>query len=139
MGILNKINTISDLIAPPLAQQSSSFLKIFYANMLFSLSISRTNLKIVTFPLFNHFLTLQVYLFYKSRTFFLQFVTPYSHQQQQQQIYLYLLITNDINNQQRRNKIQTKKVIVTQNTYITYIQYIVISTLNKLMFRENRS
>ena len=138
MGILNKINTISDLITPPLAQQSSSFLKIFYANMLFSLSISRTNLKIVTFPLFNHFLTLQVYLFYKSRTFFLQFVTPYSHQQQQQ-LYLYLLITNDINNQQRRNKIQTKKVIVTQNTYNTYIQYIVTSTLNKLMFRENRS
>ena len=30
-------------------------------------------------------------------------------------IYSYLLITNDINNQQRGNKIQTKKVIVTQN------------------------
>ena len=30
-------------------------------------------------------------------------------------IYLYLLITIDINNQQRGNKIQTKKVIATQN------------------------
>ena len=31
------------------------------------------------------------------------------------EFYLYLFITNDINNQQRGNKIQTKKVIVTQN------------------------
>ena len=36
-------------------------------------------------------------------------------QQQQEKFYLYLLITNGINNQQRGNKIQTKKVIVTQN------------------------